>query len=376
MIQQHFIRLQVKYLAIDDFKHDQKEKVGVLLVNLGTPDQPTPKALRVYLKEFLSDNRVVEIPRLIWWMILNLIILPFRSKRSAQAYQSIWRADGSPLLLNTKALTENVKAALSEHQHIEVDFAMRYGNPSVDSKVAEFQKKGVRKLLTIPLYPQYSATTTASTFDAIAQSFRKRRLIPELRFVNHYHDSPLYIKALADKVRGHWQEHGKPEKLVLSFHGIPKRNWHLGDPYACECHKTSRLLIEALQHEYPDAADIIMTTFQSRFGKAEWIKPYTDATLKQLAAGGTKSVQVMCPGFAVDCLETLEEIAEENREYFVEAGGEHFSYIECLNDDAAHTGIMLDIVNNNIQGWAEQLTDNDEAALQQRLNRYENLNKQ
>ena len=352
----------MKYLGLEEFKHDQKDKIGVLLVNLGTPEQPTPKALRAYLKEFLSDNRVVEIPKLIWWMILNLIILPFRSKRSAKAYQSIWQSEGSPLLINTQALTNKVKQQFEQQNKDEfiIDVAMRYGTPSIDEKIQLLQQQGARKLLVLPLYPQYSATTTASTFDAVAQSFRKRRLIPELRFVNNYHNNDLYIKALANKVRAHWQEHGQAEKLVLSYHGIPRRNWDLGDPYACECHKTTRLLIEELSNDFDNVADKILTTFQSRFGKAEWIKPYTEATLKQLAKDGVTSVQVMCPGFSVDCLETLEEIKEENREYFIEAGGSKFQYIPCLNDDDAHAELMGNIIDNNTQGWLAQVEQNNQ----------------
>ncbi|NVK23464.1 MAG: ferrochelatase, partial [Gammaproteobacteria bacterium] len=226
----------MKFTGLENFKHEQSQKIGVLLVNLGTPEQPTPRALRTYLKEFLSDHRVVEIPKFIWWMILHLIILPFRAKRSAKAYQSIWQADGSPLLINTQKLTEKVAHAINRSEgQVLVDFAMRYGTPSVDSKIEKLQQSGAKKLMVIPLYPQYSATTTASTFDAVAKSFAKRRLLPELRFVNNYHDNSLYIKALAEKVEGYWQKHGKAEKLVLSYHGIPKRNWLLGDPYACEC---------------------------------------------------------------------------------------------------------------------------------------------
>jgi ferrochelatase len=331
-----------------NFDHKKPMKTGVLLVNLGTPTEPTPAAVRVYLKEFLSDSRVVEIPKVIWWFILNLIILPFRSKRSAAAYQSIWQKSGSPLLINTKNLTNKVAQKLSQKSdQVIVDYAMRYGSDNMVEKLKLMEEQGVNKLLVIPLYPQYSATTTASIFDVVGQYYQQQRRIPDIRFVSHYHDNDNYIKALVDKVKYHWEVNGKAEKLMLSFHGIPQRNWDKGDPYACECFKTARLVAEQLEL----SSDQILTTFQSRFGKAQWIQPYTEATLKAEAAKGTSSVQVICPGFAVDCLETLEEIAEENKEYFIEAGGQKFEYIECLNDDDSHVDMMCKLIEDNTQGW-------------------------
>lgn len=331
-----------------NFNHKRPVKTGVLLVNLGTPSEPTPAAVRVYLKEFLSDARVVEIPKVIWWFILNLIILPFRSKRSAAAYQSIWQESGSPLLINTKNLAAKVaQKFLQSDDKVIVDYAMRYGSDNIVDKLKTMEQQGVNKLLIIPLYPQYSATTSASIFDVIAQYYQKQRRIPDVRFVSHYHDNDNYINALVNKVKSHWEVHGKAEKLMLSFHGIPQRNWDKGDPYACECFKTARLVAERLELSEPQ----ILTTFQSRFGKAQWIQPYTEATLKAEAAKGTSSIQVICPGFAVDCLETLEEIAEENKEYFIEAGGKHFEYIECLNDDESHVDMMYQLITDNIQGW-------------------------
>jgi len=336
----------MKYKSSESFNHSQTEKIGVLLVNLGTPDAPTAKALKPYLKQFLSDSRVVEVPRLVWWFILNGVILPFRSKKSAEAYASIWTEKGSPLAVNTQAISDALSGQW-RGKNVEVDYAMRYGQPDIDNKIDVLLSKGVRKLLVFPLYPQYSATTTGSTFDAIANSFRQRRWFPELRFINQYHDTTDYIQALATKVRRHWAENGRADKLVLSYHGIPKLFWEKGDPYVCQCFKTSRLLAQELELEEHE----VMTCFQSRFGKLEWVKPYLDETLKGLPAQGVKSVQVMCPGFAADCLETLEEIAEENSDYFLAAGGQSFQYIPCLNDDSDHVKALSNIIEFNIQGW-------------------------
>ncbi len=328
------------------FDHANTDKLGVLLVNLGTPQAPTKQAVRKYLKQFLSDTRVVEVPRVLWWFILNVFILPFRSKKSAEAYASIWTEQGSPLMVNTNALSHKLRESL-QSKDIEVDFAMRYGQPDVDKKIEGLFQNGVRKLLVLPLYPQYSATTTAAVFDAVSASFSKRRWFPELRFVNQYHDDTGYISALAAKVKGHWQTYGKADKLVLSFHGIPKMFWDKGDPYVCQCFKTARLLTEALELN----KDEVQICFQSRFGKLEWVQPYLDQTLKAMPQQGIKSVQLLCPGFSVDCLETLEEIAEENREYFLEAGGEKFEYIPCLNADDSHVESLTSIIGRHTQDW-------------------------
>lgn len=339
----------MKYKSNKGFSHSQADKIGVLITNLGTPESPTAGALRPYLKEFLSDPRVVEVPRLLWWFILNGIILSIRPKRSAKAYSTVWTDEGSPLLTITKAqslaLAEKCKDAYGDD--VIVDFAMRYGNPSVSSVLDNMLEKGVRKLVVLPLYPQYSASTTGSTFDAVAKDFTQRRWLPELRFVNSYNDRDDYIEALADKVRAHWLEHGKAQLLILSYHGIPKRYLMNGDPYHCECHKTSRLVAQKLGLSH----DEYMTTFQSRFGREEWLKPYTDETLKGLPEKGIKSIQVMCPGFSSDCLETIEEIGEENREYFMEAGGETYQYIDALNSDEAHIDMLFSIVKDNLHGW-------------------------
>lgn len=341
----------MKYIGKTNFKHQNKSKIGVLVTNLGTPDEPKTKALRRYLKEFLWDPRVVETPRLIWWCILNLIILTIRPKRSAKAYETVWTEQGSPLLYNTKAQTEKIKAQLiaTHGDDVVVEFAMRYGNPSMASVLDKMLEQGVDKLVVLPLYPQYSATTTASTFDAIAKEFSQRRLIPELRFINHYHDFPLYIDALAQKIEQHWVTHGRSDKLIMSYHGIPKRYLMNGDPYHCECYKTSRLVAEKLGLK----DDEYMTTFQSRFGREEWLTPYTDHTLQSLPAQGIKSIQVVCPGFSSDCLETIEEIGIENRDYFLEAGGEKFEYIEALNSDDNHINALVKVIENNMLGWTK-----------------------
>ncbi|MDX1392708.1 MAG: ferrochelatase, partial [Rheinheimera sp.] len=304
----------MRYINTPDFDHQQADKIGILLTNLGTPDEPTPKALKRYLKQFLSDPRVVEVPRLLWWFILNGVILQFRPRRSAKAYKTVFTEQGSPLLFHTQAQRDAVAARL-QHEigaDLVVEFAMRYGNPGFDTVLDNMFQQGVRKILLLPLYPQYSASTSASSFDALAQHFMRRRWLPDLRFVSHYSDYSPYIQAAADKIRRHWQQHGQADKLILSYHGLPKRYLLNGDPYHCECHKTSRLIAEQLgldKQQY-------LTTFQSRFGREEWLKPYTDHTLKSLPAQGVKSVQVFCPGFAADCLETIEEIAEENKDYF------------------------------------------------------------
>lgn len=343
----------MKYTGSPKFTHSQADKIGVLITNLGTPDAPTKKALRPYLKEFLSDPRVVEIPRLIWWMILNLVILNIRPARSAKAYSQVWEDTGSPLMTHTKnqalGLRDRLQAKYGEN--IVVEFAMRYGNPAVAKTIEKMLQQGVRKILVLPLYPQYCASTTGSTFDALAQDFQTRRWLPELRFVNQYCDHEKYVKAIANKIRAHWETHPKADKLLFSYHGIPKRYLTNGDPYHCQCHKTSRLVAQ----ELGISTDEYMTTFQSRFGREEWLKPYTDHTLQSFPDQGIKSVQVVCPGFSADCLETIEEIGMENRDYFIEAGGERYEYIAALNSDPAHIDLLEALVEDNIVGWKAQL---------------------
>ncbi|MEE2000159.1 ferrochelatase [Alkalimonas sp. MEB108] len=339
----------MRYTNTKNFQHQQTDKIGVLLTNLGTPDAPTPKALRRYLAEFLSDPRVVEVPRLLWWLILHGVILRIRPRRSAKAYATVFTDQGSPLLFHTQRQCDAVRKQLQTqgHQQLEVAFAMRYGNPSIQSALNELFAKGVRKLLVLPLYPQYSASTTASTFDAIARDFMQRRWLPDFRFVSHYHDFSPFIEAAAQQIETFWQQHGRPEKLLFSYHGIPKRYLLNGDPYHCECYKTSRLIAERLGLNESD----YITTFQSRFGREEWLKPYTDETLKSLPKQGIKNVQVFCPGFSADCLETIEEIAEENKDYFMHAGGEQYHYIPALNDNPAHIDALCQLIESNLANW-------------------------
>lgn len=328
------------------YHHGQPAKTAIVYGNLGTPTAPTTRAVRRYLAEFLSDARVVEIPRAIWWLILHGIILRLRPRASAAKYASIWTPQGSPLWVNTQAQAQGLAQQLQAMGHaVDVVPAMRYGQPSVDSQLDALKAQGVQRILVLPAYPQYSATTTASLFDSIYRWGQRTRCVPELRFVNHYHDHPSYISALAHSVRTHWQAHGQSAMLVMSFHGVPERSLHLGDPYHCECLKTGRLLAQALglsAHQY-------RVTFQSRFGKAKWLQPYTEPTLVALAQQGTDSVDVVCPGFVADCLETLEEISQEAREAFLHAGGQRFEYIACLNAAAANA--LADVAHAHLQGW-------------------------
>lgn len=346
------------YQGLKDFSHRQTAKIGILITNLGTPDAPTPSALRKYLAEFLSDPRVVEVPRIIWKCILHGIILRVRPRRSAAAYKTVWTDQGSPLSVYTKAQAKALQASLlgDLSEGILVDFAMRYGSSSITSKLDAMQKRGVRQLLVLPLYPQYSAATTASTFDALAQDFMKRRWLPDLRFVSHYHDDPLYIDTLVKRIQSFREKHGSADRLIFSYHGVPLRYLHNGDPYHCECHKTTRLITEKLGLKAED----YMTCFQSRFGREEWLRPYTDETLKSLPKQGVNSVQIICPGFSSDCLETIEEIGEENRQYFMEAGGKQYNYIPALNAEDDHIFLLSELVKKNLQGWALPNPDSGE----------------
>ena len=340
-----------RYLGSPDFRHDSRTSLGVLITNLGTPDAPTPSALRRYLAEFLWDPRVVEMPRPLWWLILHGVILRLRPRRAARAYQSVWTERGSPLLAISRrqadALQQALSAALAGPVHVAL--GMRYGNPSIASALAELRAANVRRLLILPLYPQYSATTTASTFDAVAAVLKTWRWLPDLRFVSHYHDHPAYLDALAASVRAYRERHGGATKLLFSFHGLPKRNLLAGDPYHCECHATARQVAQRLDLSEVDW----QVAFQSRFGREEWLKPYTDHTLKDWGKSGVADVQVVCPGFSADCLETLEEIAEQNRDLFLHAGGKRFEYIPALNDGAEHIDALTRIVRDHIGGWPE-----------------------
>jgi ferrochelatase len=328
--------------------HGQPTGTAVLLCNLGTPDEPTPAAVRRYLREFLSDPRVVEIPRAVWLPLLYCVILPLRSAKSAAKYRTIWTPEGSPLKVWTERQAKRLQGWLGEHGHrVRVAYAMRYGHPAVASQLDALAAAGATRILVLSAYPQYSGTTTASLIDAVAAWTRTRRNVPELRFVNRYHDERSYVKALAYGIEKYWRDHGKPDHLVMSFHGVPERTLHLGDPYHCECHKTARLLAEWLSLR-PDQYTV---SFQSRFGKARWLQPYTEPTLQALAKAGTARVDVVCPGFTSDCLETLEEIAQEGRDAFLAAGGKAFHYIPCLNDNDAWISALGEITEKHLAGW-------------------------
>lgn len=318
---------------------------GILITNLGTPDSPAVADVRRYLKQFLSDPRVVEFPRLPWWLVLNGIILRLRPKRSAAAYRKVWSDRGSPLLRHSRAIADALQQSLDQRLDgpFRVVLAMRYGSPSIAEGLESLRQANARRILVLPLYPQYSATTTASTFDEISRVLRGWRWLPELRFINHYHDDPGYIEALAGSVRVFSQAHGECDRLLLSFHGLPRSYTDQGDPYAQECRATAEQLAGALGL----SADQWAITFQSRVGRQPWLQPYTDQTLKQWGADGLKRVHVLCPGFPADCLETLEEIGEENREYFLSAGGGEYHYIPALNDSPAHVEFLADLVQRH-----------------------------
>lgn len=340
---------------LQTYRHDQPSQMGILMVNLGTPDAPDRSSVRRYLKEFLWDPRVVEMARPLWWLVLNGIILNTRPGRSAKAYQKVWTDEGSPLLTISRRQRDALAGEVAKRFGCEIPVAlgMRYGNPSIRSALAELRDAGARRVLVLPMYPQYSATTTASIFDAVTEELRGWRWIPELRFINHYHDEPAYIGALANSVARFRAEAGDAERLLMSFHGIPEEYFHKGDPYFCECQKTGRLLAEQLGL----SADQWQLSFQSRLGPKQWLQPYTDKTLEGLAQSGVKSVQVLCPGFSADCLETIEEVGMENRDIFLEAGGERYEYIPCLNDDAEHIDMLANLVDRHTQGWGPDLED-------------------
>ncbi|MCJ0762852.1 ferrochelatase [Variovorax terrae] len=327
----------------------QQDYTAVLLCNLGTPDAPTPAALRRYLAEFLSDPRVVEIPPLVWKTILHGIILRVRPKKSAAKYASIWTPEGSPLKVWTDKQATLLQGWLGErgHRRLIVRYAMRYGNPSIASQLDLLKAEGVTRILVLPAYPQYSGTTTASVFDAVYAWARTVRSLPELRFVNRYHDDAGYIDALASRITQYWRQHGRPDRLVMSFHGVPERTRLLGDPYSDECQATAQLLAQRLGL----APEQYRLTFQSRFGKAKWLEPYTEPSLIALAKTGVRRVDVVCPGFTGDCLETLEEISQEARNAFLTAGGKEFHYIPCLNDSPEWITALCNVAQRQLAGW-------------------------
>ena len=317
--------------------------IGVLLVNLGTPQKPTKRSVRKYLAEFLSDPRVVEIPRPIWWLILHGFILRTRPKQSAKAYQKIWTDAGSPLLINSQHISEQLQQTLSE-KSVQVVLAMRYGEPSLQSGLHTLKNAGVEHIIVLPLYPQYSVSTTASVFDLLTDELKTWRAIPKLTFINDYHKQPDYINAIVSQIKQHWQNHGRAEKLLFSFHGLPQQMVDKGDPYYEQCQGTVKLVVEQL--ELPEKEWILC--FQSRLGKAAWLQPYTDKTLEKLGKTGCQSVDVICPGFSADCLETLEEINMLNREHFLDAGGQKFSYIPALNSSPQHINALRSIIEQHM----------------------------
>lgn len=311
-------------------------KVGVLLVNLGTPDEPTVSAVRRYLAEFLSDPRVIELPRLLWMFILHGIILRIRPSKSAALYQQVWTSEGSPLLAISRQQRHAIQEQLKEVASVKL--GMRYGNPSIASALRELQKEAVRKIIVLPLYPQYAGPTTGSTFDAVVNELKSWRWVPELHFINNYCDAPLYIEALANSLTEHIAQQGKPQKIIFSYHGMPQRYLLAGDPYYCFCQKTTRLVQEKLALGKTEC----ITSFQSRFGREEWLKPYTSETLRSLPSEGVTRVAIISPAFSADCLETLEELAVENRKVFLDAGGEHYYYVTALNDREDHIRMLVD----------------------------------
>ncbi|MBT8115255.1 MAG: ferrochelatase [Arenicella sp.] len=329
----------MKYLGQASDFDQRTDTIGVLLTNLGTPDRAVCPGLRKYLSEFLMDPRVIEVPALLRWLLVKGIIINVRSHKSAATYREIWTENGSPLLLNSEALGEKLGVILGEDYKVAV--AMRYGNPSIADKLADLHHDGVRKLIVIPMYPQYSGSTAGSTFDALGSALKKRRWVPSLSFIDSYYQRPAYIAAIGDSIKAHWQQHGRAEKLLMSFHGVPKKYIERGDPYQQQCCDTAQQIAA-----YLGLADSEwLLVFQSRFGAEEWLQPYCDETLKTLPRDGVKSVDIICPGFSVDCLETLEEIEGENRQYFIDAGGQEYNYIPCLNASDGHAQLMAEIVH-------------------------------
>ena len=336
--------------------HGRAPRTAVVLCNLGTPEAPTPAAVRRYLAEFLSDPRVVEIPRIAWLPILHGIVLRVRPARSARKYASIWMPEGSPLAVWTERQAQLLSGYLGQREHrVVVRHAMRYGEPAIAKVLDAVKADGADRILVVPMYPQYAASTTASISDEVASWMRRTRNVPEMRFVKHYHDDAGYVNALASRVEEHWRVNGRPDRLVLSFHGLPRRSLALGDPYHCECLKTGRLVAERLRVR----EGMVVVTFQSRFGRAEWLQPYTEPTLVELARAGVGHVDVFCPGFTADCLETLEEIDQEARAAFLAAGGKRFGYIACLNDQHDWIASLSAIVVRHLQGWDTTPADPD-----------------
>lgn len=342
-----------------DYVHGTTAGVAVLLVNLGTPLAPTTTAVRRFLREFLSDPRVVELPRLVWWLILNCVVLAVRPKRSAAKYSRIWSAEGSPLKVHTERQSSMLAGYLKEKVRtpITVKCAMRYGEPSIPDVLARLKADGCDRILVLPLYPQYAASVTATAVDEIGRFLQRTRNIPEMRVIKHFHDHPAYIAALSNQIREYWRVAGHPDKLLMSFHGLPRYTLDHGDPYYCECQKSARLLAESLGMEDGEW----QITFQSRFGGSKWLQPYTSTTLCALGKARTRRVDVVCPGFVADCLETLEEIGIEGRETFLEAGGTEFHLLPCLNERADWISALAAITLEHLAGWIDHLPNRSES---------------
>jgi ferrochelatase len=330
----------MKFIGSKIIEKDLNGKVGVLICNLGTPESPKYWDVGRFLKEFLSDGRVIEIPKVIWWPILEFIIVPFRSRKSSKLYKSIWTKKGSPLMVYSQKLVNKLKKTSRGKQ--EYVLAMRYGKPAIDKSLLQLKNKGCDKLIVIPTFPQYSGTTSASVFDVVSDNLKKWRWVPGVKFINGYHNNKVYITALADTLKNPIKKH-KPQKIVFTYHGIPSKNIERGDPYYLFCKETTKLVVKKLKLK-PNQH---ITTFQSRFGPAEWLKPYTSDKMEELPKKGITNILIIAPGFSADCLETIEEIDEENKEIFMNAGGKYYNYIPCLNDSDKHVKVFKDIVKIN-----------------------------
>jgi ferrochelatase len=337
------------FLGTTQFDHEAPAPIGILLTNVGTPEAPTAKAVRPYLAQFLGDKRVIEWPGYLWKPVLHGIILNTRPRKSAELYKRVWTDEGSPLLTILQNQSAAIQARLEKTLPVpvKVTYGMRYGEPSIASAMRDLKAANVQRLLVLPMFPQYSATTTATSLDAVFAELQTWRWIPELRTINSYHDNDGYIRAMADSIEAQWAQTGRPDRLMFSFHGIPRDYFLNGDPYYCQCQKTARLIAEALQ--LPD--EMWFATFQSRFGPQEWLQPYTDVTLEAWGAEGVQHVDAICPGFSADCLETTDEVGHEGRIVFQEAGGGQFNYIPALNDQPDHINVLADIVTDHLAGW-------------------------
>jgi len=342
----------MRYISSPDFHHDAAERIGVLLVNSGTPGSTAPRDVRRFLQRMLSDPRIVELPRALWFPILYGLVLPFRPRRSARKYRKIWSASGSPLLDLSERLRTELIGTLAQRilAPLSVEIGMLYGEPTVPEALARLRASGAQRILVVPLFPQYCGSTTGAVYDQVNGELRRWRWLPELRFIAEYHDDPAYIDALRTSVTQHWEANGRTSHLLMSFHGIPERYFHQGDPYFCKCQKTARLLADELMLQENEWS----VSFQSRFGAAEWLKPYTQSVLGEMPGRGVKDVAVVCPGFAVDCLETLEEIDIENRATFMRAGGKRFEYVPALNARSEHARFLAALIAQHCQGWTHE----------------------